>query len=442
MESAIVTTPSIIKPSPTIILSPTPNGNNESSIPNLADLQKYMLDLINDARHSQGLGPVIWDEFATQIGQAHAEEMAMHQYMSHWNMQGFGPDVRYSLAGGSEWVQENVFSSWNRYDNGTPVPITDWKAQVLQAHESLMNSPGHRANIMNPDHTHVGVGIAYNPATGEFRVAEEFINRYIALDQLPGSAQPSETIAVSGSMLNGATDPLVNLAYEPVPTSMTVEQLNSTHSYASPAQIIGAIPLQQQDGNTFKAQVNLGDQPGLYHIRIFVKANGADLQAVDWIIWVGATANSSDVVTPNSVSSQSSGYINADGEYGFNFPTDWQGQETGTDVRFRIDGVKIDITVQPATESETIYNLQNTAGPLPAQAQFADVMVGGVHALREDLLNDNGQLTGRAYHVFNRGYRYLLLIVTDTDTLPPDFDDLLAHFEELVQSFRFITSDM
>jgi uncharacterized protein YkwD len=30
---------------------------------------------------------------------------------------------------------------------------------VEKAHSSLMNSPGHRRNILNPNYTHVGIGI-------------------------------------------------------------------------------------------------------------------------------------------------------------------------------------------------------------------------------------------------------------------------------------------
>ncbi len=34
--------------------------------------------------------------------------------------------------------------------------------------ESWMNSPGHRANILNPDYTHIGVGIVHAAATKYF----------------------------------------------------------------------------------------------------------------------------------------------------------------------------------------------------------------------------------------------------------------------------------
>lgn len=257
-----------------------------SSIPNAQDLLDYFLQLINAARRQQGLSPVAWDAFAAQVGRAHAEEMAQNQYMSHWNLLGYGPDVRYSLAGGQDSAMENVFSSWRRYDNGTPVPIDDWRAQIDEAHMALMNSPGHRANILMPEHTHVGIGIAYDAATGEFRVAQEFVNRYIKLEPLPSVGQLGQVILVRGQLFPGSTQPMINLAFEPEPRPMNVAQLNATKTYASPAQFLEAYNVQEQPDGIFQADVKLGTQPGLYHVRIWVKAQDLNPQAADWIIRV------------------------------------------------------------------------------------------------------------------------------------------------------------
>jgi hypothetical protein len=213
--------------------------------------------------------------------------MAKHAYMSHWDLAGDGPDVRYGLAGGTDLVMENVYSSWQGYDNGTPVPITDWRAEIQRAETALMNSPGHRANIMAPEHTQVGIGIAYNSQTGEFRIAQEFVNHYIQLNPLPQSAQPGETLTVQGQLLSGSTSPVINLAYEPAPQPMTVEMLNQTHTYSSPAQLVEADPVQEKPGSQFTAQVHLGNQTGLYHIRIWVTVSSKMVQAVDALVWVG-----------------------------------------------------------------------------------------------------------------------------------------------------------
>jgi uncharacterized protein YkwD len=265
---------------PVIISSPL-------ALPDEKDLQQYMLELINDSRSSQGLVAVVWDEFAAQVGQAHAEEMAGNGYMSHWDLAGQGPDIRYSLAGGFDCSMENVYSFWQRYDNGTPVPIQDWKAEVKRAHDSLMNSPGHRANIMMPEHTRVGIGMAYDLATGEFRIAQEFVNHYIQMDPIPQSAEPNETITIHGQLLLGSNSPLINIAYESAPRPMPVDVLNKTSSYSSPAKFVDAVNVQEDSSGGFTAQIRMGSESGLYHIRIWVKIPTGDAQSVDAVVWVG-----------------------------------------------------------------------------------------------------------------------------------------------------------
>jgi len=53
---------------------------------------------------------------------------------------------------------------------------------MRDAEASLMNSPGHRASILDPDHT-IGVGIGNNTQPATY-VSQEFLNRYVALDPL------------------------------------------------------------------------------------------------------------------------------------------------------------------------------------------------------------------------------------------------------------------
>jgi hypothetical protein len=40
---------------------------------------------------------------------------------------------------------------------------------VGEAHAALMNSPGHRANVMSPQATHVGIGVAFGSEVGGHR---------------------------------------------------------------------------------------------------------------------------------------------------------------------------------------------------------------------------------------------------------------------------------
>lgn len=107
-------------------------------------LEAQMLDLVNQARRDHGLKPVVADLEATEVARAHSLDMLAHGYFSHVSPQGQDPfdrmrqgGLRYRAAG------ENLALAPN----------------VVQAHEGLMNSPGHRANILRPTFGRLGIGI-------------------------------------------------------------------------------------------------------------------------------------------------------------------------------------------------------------------------------------------------------------------------------------------
>lgn len=264
--------------------TPTTRTTPSSGL-DVPSLQRLMLDLINADRQANGLSAVEWDDSAVQAAQLHAEDMATQGYFSHWNTQGYGPDVRYGLAGGTDVIRENVAAQWSRYDDGRPAPIGDWRDVIRDAQVGLMNSPGHRANILDPHHTHVGIGVAYNAATGEARIAQEFINRYAELTPVAADAIEGE-VAISGALLRGARQPLINVAFEPLPQRLTPDDLNNRmpRTYRSPAETIDVVRPNVQ-GERFDARVPVGQNgPGLYHIRIWVDVNGEDVPGANVII--------------------------------------------------------------------------------------------------------------------------------------------------------------
>ncbi len=75
----------------------------------LGEARTYLQDLVNKDRATLGLNPVEIDPIPTQMAQSHAEEMASHGYLSHWDRQGRPPDQRYTDAGGRDSVQENIY---------------------------------------------------------------------------------------------------------------------------------------------------------------------------------------------------------------------------------------------------------------------------------------------------------------------------------------------
>jgi uncharacterized protein YkwD len=108
------------------------------------ELEATMLELINRERIANGLAPLAADPEMTEVARLHSADMFARSYFSHNTPEGKTPfermkdrDVRYRTAG------ENLAL-----------------APTLQiAHTGLMNSPGHRANILQPRFGRVGIGI-------------------------------------------------------------------------------------------------------------------------------------------------------------------------------------------------------------------------------------------------------------------------------------------
>ncbi len=280
--------PQTPQPSATPVLTPSPSDFSGDLVLDDPLLAAAMLQAINADREAYGLEPVAWDATAALAAANHAADMAAQNYFSHWSPDGHGPQMRYQRVGGLDAVYENIHTYTLRFSDGSPAPIDDFVAVVQEAEVSLMESPGHRRNILTPSHTHVGVGYAYNPQTGSFYLAQEFVDRYVAVEPLPPSAQVGATLVVRGQLLSAASAPLINLTYMPVPQPMTQADLNATGSYQREAEIYAPLnPTLSADGR-FEASVSLDYQqlPGIYSVRVWVTVAGEQVLASEQLITV------------------------------------------------------------------------------------------------------------------------------------------------------------
>lgn len=118
--------------------------------------ERYMLDLINDERTSRGLDPLQLERSLNQSAEDHSLWMLETNTFSHTGVNGTSATDRMDAAGfvrsGSWRTAENIAVQSERGPDG----IMD---DVAQLHQSLMDSPGHRANILNPDLDYIGIGI-------------------------------------------------------------------------------------------------------------------------------------------------------------------------------------------------------------------------------------------------------------------------------------------
>jgi uncharacterized protein YkwD len=103
-----------------------------------------MLELINVERQAHGLQPLQADPEATDVARAHSRDMFARGYFSHLAPDGADPCARLRRAGVSfRAAGENLALA----------------RTLAMAHRGLMDSPGHRANILRPAFGRVGIGI-------------------------------------------------------------------------------------------------------------------------------------------------------------------------------------------------------------------------------------------------------------------------------------------
>ncbi len=107
-------------------------------------LEQQMVDLVNQERTSRGLNALRVDTTLTDMARAHSLDMIQRRYFSHITPEGKNVGDRATDAG----------LAWKKVGENLAVA-----PDLAAAHNGLMQSPGHRENILSPDYTRIGIGI-------------------------------------------------------------------------------------------------------------------------------------------------------------------------------------------------------------------------------------------------------------------------------------------
>jgi uncharacterized protein YkwD len=124
------------------------------------DLEKQMLDLVNQERQAAGLNPLAPDPELTEVARKHSADMFARGYFAHDTPEGKTPFDRMNEAG------VRFLTAGENLALAPTIPV---------AHTGLMNSPGHRANILRPQFGRVGIGVMDGGMRG-LMVSQEFRN--------------------------------------------------------------------------------------------------------------------------------------------------------------------------------------------------------------------------------------------------------------------------
>lgn len=120
-----------------------------------AAYERQILDLVNVSRYRSKLPPLQWNEQAAQVARKHSLDMETNDFFDHVSATtGSDPfdrlkqaHISYRMAG------ENIAAGY---------------PDAIEAHESWMNSPGHRKNVLEKGFTQLGVGVVADYYTQTF----------------------------------------------------------------------------------------------------------------------------------------------------------------------------------------------------------------------------------------------------------------------------------
>lgn len=106
--------------------------------------EQRMFELVNQERVRAGVKPLIWDVKLAEVGRLHSQDMFKRGYFSHYSPEGKDvgdrleqAQIPYTIAG------ENLALA----------------PDIIRAHNGLMNSEGHRRNILDPAFSKIGIGV-------------------------------------------------------------------------------------------------------------------------------------------------------------------------------------------------------------------------------------------------------------------------------------------
>lgn len=121
--------------------------------PKLSPINAQVILLSNQARQANGCNVLLAPNPLLDLAaQRHSEDMAQRGYFDHVSPEGLDPGDRITSTG----------YRWSRYGENIAAGYPTAERVV----EGWMNSPGHRANILNCDFQEIGVGYALRQVSG------------------------------------------------------------------------------------------------------------------------------------------------------------------------------------------------------------------------------------------------------------------------------------
>jgi uncharacterized protein YkwD len=221
------------------------NALGDAAVTTTQEAEQRLLALVNHDRRAAGLPELVWDEQVASVARAHSQEMRHTGVVAHISVQTGSAADRVKNAGiRTAAVLENIARSYG----------------IGEAHLGLMNSPGHRANLVSPLATHLGIGVVFGDEVAGRR--ELFVTQVFT--RVPPRVDPGQVANEVRSKLGEVREVSTNARLEEV-AQQVADQLARGVS---------------RDAAWKQARGNLGDVAARFRRVGSVVTAVADLEAV------------------------------------------------------------------------------------------------------------------------------------------------------------------
>jgi hypothetical protein len=274
-----------------------------------------MVNLVNAEREKAGLEPLSVNDNLNTSSEIHSQWMLNNDVFDHTGANGSEPTDRIEQAGyklqGSWSTAENI--GWQ--SSGGAVGIED---EVRAIHENLMNSPGHRANILSRNVDEIGIGIE----TGEFNSASGEFDAVMVTQNFGKTDAPASAV-----MASQATTPPAPATAAPVePATQSTANQAATATQTAPAIPADAVMSERSVQTTATSQDQASAEAWAFATSTADGQQSTDTSfAFESNDGMGNIISTSSDMTPAEIANIEAGFDSIAGSLGSNFVAieDW-----------------------------------------------------------------------------------------------------------------------
>jgi len=252
-------------------------------------LIEFALEQVNNDREKHGVPPVNLGN--NSAAQKHVDDLLEFDYFSHWNSEGVKPYVTYTLFGGRGNVAENISYFFTECPTSNCVPsVVDPLKNIQSLHYMMMyddadSNWGHRDTIIDPYHTHVNFGIAYDDDT--FYFAQHFETNIIEWTKIELTNAELEIV---GKLPDGFSMIQFEIYVDENPKTLSGKTLNEespyNQNYYDRGELVGMF-LEPPPVNSFYEECEVG--------KIIINDEFGNANCIDYVIFDNISAHSNEI---------------------------------------------------------------------------------------------------------------------------------------------------